>query len=169
MERERTRQQAVNAINRNGLRTIIIGTGDTVRLRMPYLPNSADVEMGEPDDTGRRRPVVTDRTSRFECDHVLLALGQAALGLHLVDALGGHDERGGVGAVAEDLVGVVEGPPREDDEGEDEEDRGAGARIERDPAARREGGAVVVFEDFVGGSEQVLAAAENALRAATID
>ena len=35
------------AINRNGLRTIIIGTGDTVRLRMPYLPNSADVEMGD--------------------------------------------------------------------------------------------------------------------------
>ncbi len=35
------------SINRNGLRTIIIGTGDTVRLRMPYLPNSADVEMGD--------------------------------------------------------------------------------------------------------------------------
>ncbi len=38
----------------------------------------AEVEMGEPDESGRRRPVVTDRTSRFECDHVLLALGQGA-------------------------------------------------------------------------------------------
>jgi 2-oxoacid:acceptor oxidoreductase gamma subunit (pyruvate/2-ketoisovalerate family) len=38
----------------------------------------AEVEMGEPDDSGRRRPNVTDRTSRFECDQVLLALGQGA-------------------------------------------------------------------------------------------
>lgn len=35
------------AINRNGLRTIIIGTGDSVRLRLPYLTNSADVEVGD--------------------------------------------------------------------------------------------------------------------------
>lgn len=35
------------AINRNGLRTIIIGTGDYGRLLMPYLPNSADVEVGD--------------------------------------------------------------------------------------------------------------------------
>jgi len=35
------------AINRNGLRTIIIGTGDSGRLRMPYLPNAADVEVGD--------------------------------------------------------------------------------------------------------------------------
>jgi rod shape-determining protein MreC len=35
------------AINRNGLRTIVIGTGDSGRLRMPYLPNSADVEVGD--------------------------------------------------------------------------------------------------------------------------
>ncbi|MHC4919751.1 MAG: FAD-dependent oxidoreductase, partial [Planctomycetota bacterium] len=38
----------------------------------------AEVELGEPDDSGRRRPVVTDRSSRFDCDHVLLALGQSA-------------------------------------------------------------------------------------------
>ncbi|MEW6071191.1 MAG: 2-oxoacid:acceptor oxidoreductase family protein [Planctomycetota bacterium] len=38
----------------------------------------AEVTMGEPDESGRRRPVVTDATSRFECDHVLLALGQGA-------------------------------------------------------------------------------------------
>jgi len=38
----------------------------------------AEVEMGEPDDSGRRRPVVTDRKSKFDCDHVLLALGQGA-------------------------------------------------------------------------------------------
>ena len=38
----------------------------------------AEVDMGELDDSGRRRPVVSDRTSRFACDHVLLALGQGA-------------------------------------------------------------------------------------------
>jgi 2-oxoacid:acceptor oxidoreductase gamma subunit (pyruvate/2-ketoisovalerate family)/2-oxoacid:acceptor oxidoreductase delta subunit (pyruvate/2-ketoisovalerate family) len=37
----------------------------------------AEVELGEPDDSGRRSPIVTDRTSRLECDHVLLALGQS--------------------------------------------------------------------------------------------
>jgi 2-oxoacid:acceptor oxidoreductase gamma subunit (pyruvate/2-ketoisovalerate family) len=37
----------------------------------------AEVELGEPDEGGRRRPVVTDRTSRFACDRVLLAVGQA--------------------------------------------------------------------------------------------
>ena len=39
---------------------------------------TADVEMGPPDASGRRRPVVTDRTSVTTCDHVLLALGQSA-------------------------------------------------------------------------------------------
>jgi 2-oxoacid:acceptor oxidoreductase gamma subunit (pyruvate/2-ketoisovalerate family) len=39
---------------------------------------TAEVEMGPPDASGRRRPVVTDRTSRMACDHVLLALGQSA-------------------------------------------------------------------------------------------
>jgi len=38
----------------------------------------AEVEMGEPDESGRRRPVVSDRTERFDCDAVLLALGQGA-------------------------------------------------------------------------------------------
>lgn len=38
----------------------------------------AAVEMGPPDQSGRRRPVVTDRIDRLPCDHVLLALGQAA-------------------------------------------------------------------------------------------
>lgn len=38
----------------------------------------AEVLMGDPDDTGRARPIVGDRTTRLECDHVLLALGQAA-------------------------------------------------------------------------------------------
>ncbi len=38
----------------------------------------AEVEMGPPDPSGRRRPVVTKRTSMMECDHVLLALGQSA-------------------------------------------------------------------------------------------
>jgi rod shape-determining protein MreC len=35
------------AINRNGLRTIVVGTGDSARLRLPYLTNSADVEQGD--------------------------------------------------------------------------------------------------------------------------
>jgi len=38
----------------------------------------AEVEMGEPDESGRRRPVVTDRRERLACDHVLLAVGQSA-------------------------------------------------------------------------------------------
>ncbi|MCA8976484.1 MAG: FAD-dependent oxidoreductase [Planctomycetes bacterium] len=38
----------------------------------------AEVEMGPPDDSGRRRPVVTERTRTLPCDHVLLAIGQRA-------------------------------------------------------------------------------------------
>ncbi|MBW2282676.1 MAG: FAD-dependent oxidoreductase [Deltaproteobacteria bacterium] len=38
----------------------------------------AEVQMGEPDDSGRRRPIVTDVTSTLACDAVLLALGQSA-------------------------------------------------------------------------------------------
>ena len=34
-------------INRNGLRTIAVGTGDTSRLKLPYLPTSADVSVGD--------------------------------------------------------------------------------------------------------------------------
>ena len=34
-------------VNRNSLRTIVIGTGDSGRLRLPYLTNSADVEVGD--------------------------------------------------------------------------------------------------------------------------
>jgi rod shape-determining protein MreC len=35
------------SLNRNGLRTIAVGTGDSNRLRLPYLTNSADVEVGD--------------------------------------------------------------------------------------------------------------------------
>ena len=38
----------------------------------------AEVELGEPDADGRRRPVVTERRQRLVCDMVLLALGQSA-------------------------------------------------------------------------------------------
>ena len=38
----------------------------------------AEVELGEPDESGRRSPVVTDRTAHLACDAVLLALGQSA-------------------------------------------------------------------------------------------
>jgi rod shape-determining protein MreC len=31
-------------INRNGLRTIALGTGDSTRITLPYLPNNADIE-----------------------------------------------------------------------------------------------------------------------------
>src|ERR1700736_7022532 len=34
-------------INRNGLRTIAVGTGDTGRLKLPYLSTSADVVVGD--------------------------------------------------------------------------------------------------------------------------
>ncbi len=34
-------------INRNGLRTIAVGMGDTGRLKLPYLPTSADVVAGD--------------------------------------------------------------------------------------------------------------------------
>jgi NADPH-dependent glutamate synthase beta subunit-like oxidoreductase/ferredoxin len=38
----------------------------------------AEVELGEPDASGRRRPVVTSRTGTIPCDTLLLALGQSA-------------------------------------------------------------------------------------------
>jgi ferredoxin len=38
----------------------------------------AEVELGPPDDSGRRAPRVSDRTRTLACDHVLLALGQSA-------------------------------------------------------------------------------------------
>jgi 2-oxoacid:acceptor oxidoreductase gamma subunit (pyruvate/2-ketoisovalerate family) len=38
----------------------------------------AEVELGEPDVSGRRRPVVTGRTETLRCDALLLALGQSA-------------------------------------------------------------------------------------------
>jgi rod shape-determining protein MreC len=34
-------------INRNGLRTVAVGTGDTTKLKLPYLPTSADVVVGD--------------------------------------------------------------------------------------------------------------------------
>jgi len=35
------------AVNRNGLRTIAVGTGDSGRLSLPYLTNSADIQAGD--------------------------------------------------------------------------------------------------------------------------
>src|SRR5271163_283934 len=34
-------------VNRTGLRTVAVGTGDTSRLKLPYLPTSADVQVGD--------------------------------------------------------------------------------------------------------------------------
>jgi len=37
------------SVNRDkGLRTIAVGTGDSARLRLPYLTNSADIKVGDP-------------------------------------------------------------------------------------------------------------------------
>ena len=38
----------------------------------------AEVEPGPPDESGRRRPVLTQRTASLACDKVLLALGQSS-------------------------------------------------------------------------------------------
>jgi 2-oxoacid:acceptor oxidoreductase gamma subunit (pyruvate/2-ketoisovalerate family) len=38
----------------------------------------AEVELGPPDESGRRRPVMTDRSTQLPCETVLLALGQSA-------------------------------------------------------------------------------------------
>jgi rod shape-determining protein MreC len=35
------------SVNRNGLRTIAVGTGDSGRLRLPYLTNNADIQVGD--------------------------------------------------------------------------------------------------------------------------
>lgn len=35
------------SVNRNGVRTIAVGTGDSNRLRLPYLTNNADVVVGD--------------------------------------------------------------------------------------------------------------------------
>src|SRR4030095_1620540 len=34
-------------ITRNGLRAIAVGSGDLTRLSLPFLPNNADVEVGD--------------------------------------------------------------------------------------------------------------------------
>ncbi|MBC8404820.1 MAG: 2-oxoacid:acceptor oxidoreductase family protein [Planctomycetes bacterium] len=38
----------------------------------------AECDLGEPDESGRRRPVVSERVQKLECNHVLLALGQGS-------------------------------------------------------------------------------------------
>jgi rod shape-determining protein MreC len=35
------------SVNRNGLRTIAVGTGDSGRLRLPYLTNNSDIQVGD--------------------------------------------------------------------------------------------------------------------------
>jgi NADPH-dependent glutamate synthase beta subunit-like oxidoreductase/Pyruvate/2-oxoacid:ferredoxin oxidoreductase delta subunit len=45
--------------------------------RVKYVKLAA-VELGEPDASGRRSPIVTDKVERLRCDAVLLALGQSA-------------------------------------------------------------------------------------------
>ena len=38
----------------------------------------AEVELGDPDESGRKRPLVTNNLSVISCDHVLIAVGQTA-------------------------------------------------------------------------------------------
>ena len=52
-----------------------VGFDGTDRVRAVKV---AVVELGPPDDTGRRSPVVTDEVESIECDAALLALGQSA-------------------------------------------------------------------------------------------
>ena len=47
------------SVNRNGVRTIAVGTGDSGRLRLPYLTNNADIVVGDlliSSGLGRRVP-----------------------------------------------------------------------------------------------------------------
>lgn len=58
----------------------------------------AEVELGPPDASGRRRPITSQRTSKVECEAVLLALGQSADFSLLPEGwelLGGRVEAGG--------------------------------------------------------------------------
>jgi 2-oxoacid:acceptor oxidoreductase gamma subunit (pyruvate/2-ketoisovalerate family) len=66
------------ALHRQPVR--VLGEGRVQALEL------AEVELGEPDASGRRRPVVTGRTATIPCDALLLALGQAA-DLSIVPAL----------------------------------------------------------------------------------
>lgn len=64
--------------------------GDHGRVRGVEL---ADVELGPPDESGRRRPVVTEKRTWLACDAVLLALGQSAKLSLLPDGWELHDGR----------------------------------------------------------------------------
>jgi 2-oxoacid:acceptor oxidoreductase delta subunit (pyruvate/2-ketoisovalerate family) len=52
-----------------------VGFGGEGRVQSVQL---ARVELGEPDASGRREPIVTNERVELACDHVLLALGQSA-------------------------------------------------------------------------------------------
>jgi 2-oxoacid:acceptor oxidoreductase gamma subunit (pyruvate/2-ketoisovalerate family) len=72
-------REEIEEAHREGIRFLVlrqpVAFHGTERVESIEL---AEVELGEPDESGRRRPVVTDRTSRVACDHVLLAIGQSA-------------------------------------------------------------------------------------------
>ena len=53
----------------------------------------AEVELGEPDESGRRSPVVTQRITRLPCENVLLALGQSPELGFLPEGWGVHEGR----------------------------------------------------------------------------
>jgi ferredoxin len=63
----------------------------------------AEVEPGPPDASGRRRPLVTQRTASLACDKVLLALGQRTEMGCLPDAWRVQDGRAWQGELALDV------------------------------------------------------------------
>ena len=58
-------------IDRTGLRTIAVGTGDTASLALPYLPANADVKVGDVlnVDMPNRVEASVDGVPLFECEY----------------------------------------------------------------------------------------------------
>ena len=52
-------------IERTGLRTIAVGTGDTAALALPYLPGNADVKSGRPAGDARVWAACSRRAIRW--------------------------------------------------------------------------------------------------------
>ena len=72
--REEIAEALAEGVELHVLRAPVAFHGDT-RVRSVEL---AEVVLGEPDASGRRAPVTSERHEKLACDHVLLALGQSA-------------------------------------------------------------------------------------------
>jgi NADPH-dependent glutamate synthase beta subunit-like oxidoreductase/Pyruvate/2-oxoacid:ferredoxin oxidoreductase delta subunit len=74
-------REEIDAAEQEGMRLLplrqpLAFTGDAGASRLTGVV-LAEVELGAPDASGRRRPTVTQRSATLACDRVLLALGQA--------------------------------------------------------------------------------------------